>query len=81
MPPQLKRDLNLSDDVGVITSDTTNPKDADSLAKQAKVIITTVGPFRCVFDWYIVFLLQSLLWFCEHAGLGPFIRVVRHIPV
>ncbi len=44
--PQLKRDLNLGNDVGIITVDSTKPKDADLLAKQAKVIITTVGPYR-----------------------------------
>ncbi len=44
--PQLKCDLSLSDDVGIITSDIMKPEDADSLAKQAEIIITTVGPYR-----------------------------------
>ncbi len=44
-PPQLKRDLKLGN-VDIIKVDSTNPEGADSLAKQAKVIITTVGPYR-----------------------------------
>ncbi len=48
-PPQVKCDLNLGDDVGIITVDTTKPEDADSLAKQAKIIITTVGPYRYMY--------------------------------
>ncbi len=77
LPPQLKRDLDLDHDVGIITADSTKPKGADLLAKEAKVIITTVGPYR-----YMNSMSHTCFNPCGSAYIlgWIFCPFVRHIP-
>lgn len=72
----LKKSLNLSDDVGVLVADSTDQPSIDAMAKSTKVVLSTTGPFALKGTPLIDACVRLETDYCDITGESQWVRSV-----